>query len=159
MAMKVPVRRGGKVVDFALVDEADYPKVAGASWVLNSKGYPSATIGGRTVFMHRYLVDAQKGEYVDHINGNILDNRRSNLRKCTQSQNLAASKPRGSSKYKGVRKHSKVEKWYAGIKVDGKFIYLGLFDKEEEAARAYDRKAIELRGEFARTNFPREDYL
>lgn len=52
------------------------------------------------------------------------------------------------------RKHSKVNKWYVGVKKDGQFHYVGIFGDEETAARAYDRKAIELYGEFARTNSP-----
>ena len=105
---------------------------------------------------------------VDHINHNGLDNRRENLRVATQSQNSAngqkAKTWRGrpvSSAYKGVCKINNEGKWNHGkwhcsIKENGKKLFMGYFDNEEEAARTYDAKAKELHGEYAYLNFPDE---
>lgn len=100
------------------------------------------------------LLGAVGGLYIDHRNGNGLDNRRDNLRRATMSQNIANQFPRGgSSKYKGVCRSKRSGGWLAQICVNRKSIYLGRFGTEEEAARAYDVKAKEVWGEFARLNF------
>ena len=90
----------------------------------------------------------------DHINRNRLDNRRSNLRVATDTQNCRNSgiRSHNTTGYKGVahRKHS--TRWWARIVVDGKFIYLGQYDTAEEAALAYNKAAIKYFGEFASPN-------
>lgn len=89
---------------------------------------------------------------VDHINHDGLDNRRSNLRPATTKQNVRNSRSRpGSSQYKGVDLFRGV-KWRATIRVDGKKKHLGLFVDEKDAARAYNKAALELFGEFACLN-------
>lgn len=106
--------------------------------------------------IHRYLLDPPKGLMVDHINGNKLDNRRSNLRLANMGLNVA-NRPKGAqrqgirekSKYKGVHKNSACATWTARCAQH----YLGSFDTQEEAAKAYDEKALELFGEFANLNF------
>ncbi|MDI9433494.1 MAG: hypothetical protein QM570_17405 [Planctomycetota bacterium] len=87
---------------------------------------------------------------------NGLDNRRCNLRICTQLQNSQNSRRRrpGKSRFRGV--FPRGDKWQAAVQHNGKPMYLGLFDEEVEAARARDRKAFELAGEFAVLNFPDE---
>lgn len=107
--------------------------------------------------MHRLILKVPVGhpDQVDHINGNTLDNREENLRRVTQSQNKAnRCSKRGKSKFKGVVWDKQVSKWKSSIGKDHKHINIGRFQTEEEAARAYDKKAIELYGEYAKLNFP-----
>lgn len=108
-----------------------------------------------TLSMHRWILEAPAGMYVDHINGDGLDNRRSNLRLATPSQNNANRRGRVSgvtSQFIGVCKRHR--RWHARIRRDGKMTRLGSFASAEDAARAYDAAVVELRGEFALTNFP-----
>lgn len=103
-------------------------------------------------YLHRLIMNAPPGLDVDHINGNGLDNRRQNLRLCTRSQNNA-NRHRSQSKstgVKGVHFEKCTGKWRAEIHCDGKRHTLGRFDCLEAAANAYNDKAAELFGEFAR---------
>jgi len=92
---------------------------------------------------------------VDHINHNRSDNRRCNLRTCTQSQNMAnRRKHKGlSSKYKGVHWRKKEKRWRAQIRINYRTIYLGQFVDELDAATAYDITALKYFGEFTLPNF------
>ena len=104
--------------------------------------------------MHVLLLpNCPPGLMRDHINRNGLDNRRANLRFVTPQENSWNSKPKSSQPYKGVS--ARDGRWIARIGYNGA-IYLGRFDSAEEAARAYDAKACELRGEYAYLNFPKE---
>ena len=146
----------------ALVDNADYERIKNQGWCLkNTKGengrfYSVATMNYKTTPMHRFILGAKKGEFVDHVNGNGLDNRRSNIRICTISQNHQNRRksPNTSSKYKGVWFNKKTNRWIATIKsTDMKWQKsLGVYKTELEAAKAYDTEAVKCFGEFARTN-------
>lgn len=135
----IPVRRGGQVVAFALVDEADAHLVAGR-WALNSTGYATARRDGRTVLMHRHILGLAPGDglEVDHVNCARLDNRRRNLRVLTHAENHHNRRPRsfGTSKFRGVYWNKAAGKWFARVKIDGRHHWVGAFDDETEAGNA-----------------------
>lgn len=112
---------------------------------------------GKQVRLSRLLAAPPSGMVVDHINGNPLDNRRSNLRVCTVKENNWNRKRRvgGTSLYKGVSRAP--NGWFANIWPHGKCRHLGRFKSEIDAARAYDEAAREEYGEFACLNFPAQD--
>jgi hypothetical protein len=144
---------------FALVDAADAERVSKCSWsvaahgtnIYARRGY---TEGGRnrSQFLHTFIMGHASA---DHINGNGLDNRRSNLRPATRSQNMGNTrKTRGSSRFKGVKWRADRGKWSAQIMVNRQAARLGTFTSEVEAALAYDKAARAGWGEFAALNFP-----
>ena len=147
-----------------MVDDEDYKRLAGYKWfaVRYERGYYAqrADKDGkgrhRNVRMHREILGEPKGKIIDHINHNGLDNRRVNLRAATRQQNAwNKRKQRGkcSSKYKGVTWLKRMGKWQARIVCNGKSIFIGYFDDQVSAARAYDARAVELYGEYATLNF------
>lgn len=152
----------------AIVGLADLPLVQDRTWTAHKNGgtvYPVTPMrrpdGGRSLTnISRVILGLDRGDprQGDHINGNGLDNRRSNLRVVSKSQNQAnsATSRSGTSRYKGVSWDKTRGKWCAQIKVDGKQTSLGRFTVETDAAHAYDVAAIEAWGEYARPNFPDE---
>ncbi len=162
---RVPVGRGL----FALVSPEDYARLSAHAWRLGGttpqRRYARRTIRvgkgraapKRAVFMHRVVAGAAPGQFVDHVNGDTLDNRRENLRLCTAAENarnVRSSKNQKRGGFKGVAWHPKAKKWQAHIRVDRRNVYLGLHATPEDAARAYDRAAAERFGAFAALNFP-----
>ena len=139
----------GKV---AIIDIDDLELLNRWKWHHN-KGYPRRVEKGEVILMSRFITKAPKGMVVDHINGNPLDNRRSNLRVCRQQDNQhnRASKV-GSSKYKGVSWNKWQKIWEAYIVVNSKQLYLGKHKDEKQAALAYNAAAAKHFGEFARLN-------
>ena len=141
--------------DLALVDNEDFELVAQYTWFLFvSRGHPyvCAWVEGQRVFLHRFITQAPKGVYVDHKDGDGLNNRRANLRRATQGQNAANQRlsKANTSGFKGVSRNGR--NWLAQTKVGGKYMYLGTYRTPEEAAQAYDATVIELHGPYARTN-------
>lgn len=151
--MKLHLNRGFETV----FDDEDWPILKDYEWYVQERGknvYVRARdIFGDTVYMHRLVLGIHGELEVDHKNGDTLDNRRSNLRIATVSQNrMNRKKFEGyySSPYKGVS--FKRGKWRAQITLDKKVIHIGTFETELEAAKAYNDKALELHGEFAKLN-------
>lgn len=164
---EIPVGHGR----VTMVDDADYERLSQFKWRahLGSNGttwYVRRTVTRTSVaFMHRDITDCPKGMHVDHIDGNGLNNCRSNLRVCTPAQNLRNRGPgpktsSRSSKYKGVR-----AQYYQGDRDPGGWVVEVMCDREkyrvarvfrceEEAARAHDKLAKLVHGEFAKLNFP-----
>jgi hypothetical protein len=151
----IPLTQG----KFAIVDAEDYERLSRHKWrVLKIKGdrfYAARTAGGKTILMHREIMNPPPGMLCDHKNHNTLDNRRSNLRICTAAQNQQNRLPNtgGTSRYKGVLWHKEHQKWQAKIGYNGRHIHIGYYDYEADAAIAYDDMAVELFGEFACLNF------
>jgi hypothetical protein len=141
----------------ALVDDCDYLDISRYKWGAGSRngGYVAKRKqDGKHIYMHREVLHAPDGLVVDHINHNTLDNRRSNLRLCTQKQNIRNSQLsiRNKSGYKGVHKAWGHTTWRASIEVNNRYISLGYYDTPEAAARAYDDAAVKYFGNFAHTN-------
>ncbi len=156
----------GKV---AIVDIEDYERLACFKWAALRRGRQHIIWhavryagGGRRnqhySYMHREVINARAEFVVDHIDGDGLNNRRSNLRECTTPQNVRSQIKRQGQEYKGITFSKKEQKWIAQIKNESVARRIGTFDKAIDAARAYDRAAILYHGDFARINFPRSDY-
>jgi hypothetical protein len=141
----------------AEVDDEDYEKVSNRKWyalVTKRAVYACNKETGRpAVLMHRVIMDAPRGMLVDHRDRNGLNNCRSNLRLCTQSENHRNKMTfKGSSKYKGVFLRKRDGTWCAQIAIDRHITHLGTFKTESEAAIAYNVAAVKMHGEFARLN-------
>lgn len=150
---------------FAIIDKEDLEKVSPYKWTyqLAYRGktrdieYAFRHTEGshktrRRVYLHQEILG---GQWIDHVNGNGLDNRKSNLRFCNNSQNQANQhvKKKGAySQYRGVTFFKRSSRWQASIRNNKKNMYLGSFGTETEAAKAYNKKAKELFGEFATLN-------
>lgn len=143
---------------YALVDAADYEWLNQYQWHLCGGGYAARCEKNKRILMHREIMNPPKGMVVDHIDANRANNCRANLRVCTPGENQRNQrKQRGSaSQYKGVGYLKNCKRCHAKLVFKGEPVWLGHFNSEPEAARAYDRKAVELFGEFARLNFPQE---
>jgi hypothetical protein len=155
--IEVPLSRGF----VALVDPADVDSVLQHKWSVHrerTKTYAVRNVrradGSRTTQkLHTFLTG---WPFVDHINGDGLDNTRSNLRQATNAENLHNRGPQSNntSGYKGVYWNKQAGKWHAQIRAHRKAHFLGHHDTAEAAARAYDEAAVRLHGEFAHLNFP-----
>jgi hypothetical protein len=167
MTVLMPLTRGLST----LIDETDLPFFEAFRWQVTgtlTRPYASRYIyteeNGKKIkrvrTLHRDLMGLDSGYkiVVDHINRNTLDNRRCNLRVCSQSQNnvnRGRFSARSTSAYRGVFWRKDCSKWGASVKFQGVAYFAGVFESEEAAARAYDELALAKHGEFAVLNFPR----
>lgn len=142
----------------ALIDDEDLDLVSEYTWCAHKAKQTYYAYTPEGLKMHRLIIDAPKEMQVDHKNGDGLDNRKENLRVCTNQQNsYNKRKVKGKSKYKGVSIYDKLKnKYRAKIVVDNTTFHLGYFLFEEDAAKAYDKAAIKYFGEFAKLNFERD---
>lgn len=161
---KLPLTQG----KFALVDNDDFKFLSAYKWYARFDGlnYYAVRNGRYTKYgrvpiqMHRVIINASKGMFVDHINHNGLDNRKKNLRLCNKAENCRNQKIRANktSQYKGVHLYKGTGRnfayraWRASISFEGRCICIGDFKLESVAALAYNKKAKELFGEFAYLN-------
>lgn len=151
---EIPLKNGY----VAVIDLDDVETVSRYGWVLDDSKpnwYVHTCTGKerKTLRLHRLIMTPPPGKVVDHIDGNGLNNRRSNLRICSPKHNSANSRKgkRNSSAYKGVHRREN-GRWRAAIRVDGKLINIGTFNNELDAANAYNEYATKYFGEFACLN-------
>lgn len=141
----------GKLVVF---DVEDAELFDSGRWRLHSNNYliQRILVDGKRVMhhFHRIVIGAKQGEFVDHINGNPLDNRRENLRICTHAQNMKNRKisAKNTSGFKGV--YADRNRWRSEIRCDGKKYALGTFSTPDLAHDAYVRASEQLHKEFCR---------
>lgn len=151
------------VEKLAIVDDDMYEYLSKWSWFLSTDGYAVRwnKIGDKykLIFMHREVANTQKGKITDHINRNKLDNRSENLRVCSHSQNNSNTKifSTNTSGYRGVSWNKNQEKWLVYVSFEGKNYYVGSFNNKEKAAKAWNKVALELKGEYASLNKIKEN--
>ena len=141
---------------YALVDDNDFDWLNQWKWYFDGN-YAKRAIGrNKKIYMHHLILPISKGQQVDHVSLDKLDNRRNNLRISTNSLQQANTRRRSDNKsgFKGVSWNKYMKKYDVRIMMNQKQNFIGLFDDLIEAAKAYDKKAKELYGEFARLNFP-----
>lgn len=141
------------------IDIEDYPLLSRYNWYVKHDKYCSYVVCDVwlnkkrcKLYMHRLIMGMRKGEY-DHINRNALDNRKENLRICTRKQNVANRNVANKFGFRGVTRYKGTRDFIARIVDNGTRVTIGKFKTKEEAARAFDKKAKELHGEFACLNF------
>ena len=163
--VEIPLTLGLK----AKIDREDLARVVAFKWQAETHRhthYAGTSIktgkSFKRIRLHRLIMNVISGQAIDHINGDGLDNRRSNLQLISQAQNISKARytPRTdkTSPFRGVSLHytnnGVSRPWAAQISVHGKKTFLGYYASPEEAARAYDKAALDLRGSCARLNFP-----
>lgn len=142
---------------YSLVDDEDYDRLNKFRWYLHVSGYVWRYHGDEYTFMHHDVIGfPPDGMHVDHVNQNKRDNFKSNLRIVTRSVSMQNRGNWNKWRLRGVTKLSKGGRFQAKIQFNGTRIFLGTFDTPEEAARAYDKKAVELYGNSAATNYSKE---
>lgn len=153
--MKIIKLTKGKL---AIVDDDNYDELIKYKWYCNSGGYALrrdyTTKDKIFIWMHRLINNTPRNLETDHVNGNRLDNRKSNLRSCTikqNRQNRSVNRNKINTKYKGIHLHG--NNWRAQIKINGILKTIGMYKSEIDAACAYDKYAKKEFGEFAKCNF------
>ncbi len=133
----------------ALIDDEDFEIVNAFTWKISKLGY---VVAKGEIYMHRMLMNTPSGMATDHINGIKHDNRRCNLRVCTNSENMRNRKMQANNKsgFRGVHQKKRSGLWYAQIKIDGVQKYLGAFRSPEIASEVYEKEAVKVYGDFKR---------
>ena len=158
----------GKV---AMVDDEDYVWLCQWKWNVQKcvcknrviwyakRNAPTIQGGQRTIYMHREIAAVAGIPQVDHRDGNGLNNQRINLRPATRSQNLQSrhKQPGCTSKIKGVCWEKRRFKWKAYICVNGREVFLGYFEQEQDAGNAHDKAAVHFFKDFALVNSVKSD--
>jgi hypothetical protein len=169
--MKEVYLKDGRAVQ---LDDEDYERVVPHSWFDAGHGYAVAWIDGKNTRLHRFILGADKNEHVHHVDGDKLNNQKSNLLRLSGREHarlhartqLAAHRPGidrsihkypgASSRYYGVYLNRQTGKWVATVSNRGQRMYLGLFALELEAAHTYDKVVRQLHGDSPYLNFPLE---
>ena len=157
--MKEIILTQGKV---AIVDDEDFEYLNQFKWFVNNineKLYVRRNIRlfknkQTTILMHRFIMKADKGMIIDHLDGNPLNNQKNNLRICTHAENMRNSKipKNNTSGFKGVSFVKKHNRYESSIRINNKKIYIGYYIDPIDAARAYNAAALKYHGEFAHLN-------
>ena len=161
MSKEIPLSQG----KFALVNDKDFEELNKYKWHAQKHLHTFYAKRGKTKtnprqpFMHRFILRTPDNMDTDHIDGNGLNNQRNNLRICTHSENMSNIRVNklNSSGYGGVYLNKKSGKYYAQLRFNGNRIFIGSFSSPREAAKAYNKKAKELRGDFAQLNTIKEE--
>lgn len=158
MTAKIPLQNG----EYAIVDKEDYERVSKYNWVLSNDSQNTLRVTARNPALRRNVrlnhfvlkLDDRKRSIVIHKNKDKLDFRKENLEITHEETGFYISGARqgSKSKYKGVGWYERDKKWQAMIMVNGKAIYLGRYETEEEAARIYNNAALKHFGEHAFQN-------
>lgn len=149
-------RHGSVVGNYAIIDDDDYEKISEYRWTAwRHRNTIYAVSGGGMIKIHRVILGVDyRNVFVDHIDGNGLNNQKTNLRLCTNKENIRNSKiqTNNTTGFKGVSYHKQTGKYRARIKVSGKEVHIGLYDTSMEAADNYNKMALACFGVFARLN-------
>lgn len=143
----------------AKVSNQDFKRLSAHKWYIvhcnRVNTYARAKIDGKWIYMHRYILGVtDKLLFIDHRDGDGLNNQRKNLRPCNTSQNCTnRKKSRGSSQYIGVTLHKRSGLFHASVYIDKKYTCLGYFKNELAAAKVRDAAAKKSYGKFAKLNF------
>jgi len=140
---------------FTLIDVDNYYRVSEYTWCLSRGNYATTSINGVTTLLQRFILTPPNNMVVDHVDGDRLDNRRKNLRVCTQSENARNRHKHirtTTSKFKGVSYNKEISKWVARIRVDNNKYGLGSYYNELDAALAYNIGSVLLSPTFGKLN-------
>ncbi len=138
--------------DVILADSEDYPVLSKYSWCISKKGYAVANINHKVTKMSRYILGANNPkDVIDHKNNIKLDNRKKNLRKCTQAENVRNRTGKSKNGFIGIRLTPQ-GKYNVRITIDRREIHIGNYDTLEEAIKARNEAEDKYHGEFGSHN-------
>ena len=144
--------RSGNEVGRTKIDIEELDRIKKYRWNYGCRNYVRAIVDGKQILLHRFIINCPEDKVVDHINGDTLDNRKCNLRICTQVDNMKNQKKniRNTSGYKGVSWNKKSKAWEVSITQNGKRHYLGMYKDKEEAIKVRKEAEEKYFGEYNR---------